>query len=177
MNVVEQEVAPKGTPKRVPASQRLGPITHDETVRPEHSISEHNSNSRERLPDSSRLGERKSPTSLPRGPVTSRLGPVESLVNATPVEEAAIVKRRPERPPGRRKVTASPKPVRSTGAKKRKSETAHSCRKQLNTEEVRAATKKPQEMRRGETSRPMASGRNSHSPDHVPLSRTFLSLV
>ncbi|KAH0869938.1 hypothetical protein HID58_076960, partial [Brassica napus] len=135
MKVVEQEVAPNGTPERLPASQRLCPNTHDEIVRPEQSMSDHNSNSRERLPASSRLGEKKSPTSLPRRPVTSRLEPVEILVNVTLVEEAAIVKRKPGRPPGRRKVAASPKTARSSLAKKRKSGTAPSCRKQLNTVE------------------------------------------
>lgn len=67
---------------------------------------------------------------------------MESLVNATLVEEAAIVKWKPGRPPGRRKVAASPKTARSSRAKKRKSGTAPSCRKQLNTEEVRAVKKK-----------------------------------
>lgn len=171
--LIDEEMGtdPKGITERLSASKRLGPIIQGERDGSVQNILAQKDSSRERIPATSRLGERTSPTSQPRVPVSLRLGIIESSDNTAPgVGDGVMVKRKPGRPPGKRKVAASPKPIRSTSTKKRKPENPPGCRKKLSTAEPRME-KISTTMRKGEASRPMASGGNSHSSDNVPLSR------
>ena len=70
-------------------------------------------------------------------------------------------------------VPASPITVRSTGNKRRTVQTATTpkCHKKLHSEGTRTGSKQAREKKRGETSRPVTSGAQSHSSDNVPLSR------
>ncbi|KAF3531274.1 hypothetical protein DY000_02039072 [Brassica cretica] len=61
---------PKGTPEKPTASQRLGPINQDDTAGSDQNISAQKDISRERIPATSRLVERPSPSSQPRVPAS-----------------------------------------------------------------------------------------------------------
>lgn len=165
----EEETSTHATDKldRQSVSQRLGPNSS------ERNITTSKSKAAERIPAPLRLGEQTSPASQTRIPVSQRLGPLETEETNVPVGEVTESKRKPGRPPGKRRVLASP----SAGAKRRKAHTAKipKCRKQLNIEETRlesrVGTSKPTEKQRSKPATAGGSGEHSHSSDNIPLNK------
>ncbi|KAG5377087.1 hypothetical protein IGI04_041683, partial [Brassica rapa subsp. trilocularis] len=106
----------EATPERVPATQRLGSSSQQKSVSREENSHELMLNSQERLPVSLRVGpaipqntnQEETETfhdtnSSERIPATQRLGPpLASPTDRTKDPEAAIPKRKPGRPPGRK---------------------------------------------------------------------------
>lgn len=161
---MQATIPTSNTPERIPAPQRLGDNEQSQHDISERVTAELSAKSQERILVSLRLGEHsKSPESQSR-----RLGPPLLEELAEPKVKGETSKRKPGRPPGKRKIQASP-----TLKKRRITLTSRipKCHKQLNSDEVRIGTKQIREKKRGETSRHVASGGNSQSSDNVPLSR------
>ncbi|CAN7121209.1 unnamed protein product, partial [Brassica rapa subsp. narinosa] len=154
-------------PDRQSVSQRLGPNSS------ERIITTSKSKAGDRIPAPLRLGEQTSPASQTRIPISQRLGPLDTDETNVPVGEVTENKRKPGRPPGKRRVLASP----SAGAKRRKAQTAKipKCRKQLNIEEARLESRvgssKPTEKQRSKPAAAGVSGDHSHSSDNIPLNK------
>lgn len=156
---------------RTPASMRLGSSEHHQRGS-SGKIAEDQASSRDRIPATQRLKEMSSPNSQSRVPAALRLGPDPSQSPSKKQKEQIPAKRKPGRPPGRVKIPASPSRGREATAKRRRvpnPKVTKSRRKTIG-EESRVGGKRKKDLQMGESSRPAATGGNSHSSDNIPLS-------
>lgn len=165
------------TPERLPASQRLGTARELPT----------NSSSRERIPAKDRLGDNStSPKTTPRLPATLRLGETSKSPQANTrlpatqrlgeamqeeprevTKEPVKAKRKPDRPPGSKKIISSPSLSQGGTSKRRKvSSKPTVCRRRLHPEDSRKGVRKIKD----NSAKPTGSS-GTHSSDNLPIVR------
>ncbi|KAL0743211.1 hypothetical protein Bca4012_084724 [Brassica carinata] len=119
----QNRLPPEVLLERTPAAKRLG-HSGQQLIDTGVKSLDAGSSSRERIPASLRLGDsQKSLLSQNRVSATQRLGPAPKM-NLVDEEVLEPIKRKPGRPPGRRKVQASPIAIKQAGNKRKKVQSA-----------------------------------------------------
>ncbi|KAF3510993.1 hypothetical protein F2Q69_00009327 [Brassica cretica] len=136
---------PYVTPKRIPASQRLGLNVQLDGTNSGKIGANQSQSTRGRIPATLRLGDNStSPMSKERIPVVHRLSAAPMEEPPVKPAETEIVKRKPGRPPGRGKIQASQTLSIGTSTKRRKVQSKiPTCRRKLNPEDSRKGLRKP----------------------------------
>jgi len=173
--------------ERRSSSKRIGPASQIIAANAEENTNYQNSESRDRLPATLRLGpplndserhEEQSLLSLDRSadriPATQRLGPISSAeaIDETDVPHLPAAKRKPGRPPGKKtRQEKSKGPVAAVPPRRTTSRSKPSPirRKDTSTNAGTAKGKKNGKTKKGETSRAAQRPTGSTASDHAPI--------